>query len=799
MSIETRFHQYGKVFDHWQIKEILGTGSGGKTAVFRLGRSDSSRGDSALKVVNLIEEQGDFYALPESRRREYEAAREACSRNAEREVWLMDELRGNTNIVDYLDHTFVDWSDKSGFGRDLLIRMELLKDLRKEMKSGKIFSEAEVRKVGHDICNALVLCHKKNILHRDIKPENIFQNRDGSYKLGDFGVSRVLDASPGASADTGIGTFEYWPAEQSSGQYDKRVDIYSLGLVLYELSNGNRLPFAGSSYVTNAEVTKRLSGNPLPKPSNASPELSSVILKACAFKPEDRYQSAAEFLEDIDRLDEGELELEDITPEEPGGYQTRYAKADGPKDPPENPPEDPPEKPKRPRWLIAAIAGIAALCIVIGMAVIFGGGKQSDKDVSDKDVAANAPEETTSGAHTGTGSTEDPADAAYRNAVAHCEELKAKGAYGEAVDYLEECVSNNSQDSRYADLLAQYQELLKRSILEAADEYASSKQYRLAIHTLDEAWKQYGYQEFFEYAMVYRLDFGTYNSAYFSAGKYNTMLIRENHVAQVVGDDSNGELDANGWSNIIAVGAGDRHVVGLKADGTVVAEGENQYKQCAVEDWYDIVAISAGDVHTVGLTVRGAVVATGYNAQKQCQVDKLMQTAGERMIVSVAAGYHHTLALLDDGTVLACGSDSVYKGCCNVYGWSDIASIYAGTSFSAGLKTDGTVVADGVNRTGESIGDVWDFSGWTDMINLAAGDYFLVGLKSDGTVLFTGSGSEIGIDAVNEISSWQNIVQISAGHDHVIALTANGQLLCAGNDGYGQCDLYGAKITYPAN
>ncbi len=90
MSIESRSRQYGKVFDHWQIKEILSPGSGRKTAVFRLVRSDSTRGVSALKIVNLIEERGDINELPDFRRREYETAREECSRNAEQEVWLMD-------------------------------------------------------------------------------------------------------------------------------------------------------------------------------------------------------------------------------------------------------------------------------------------------------------------------------------------------------------------------------------------------------------------------------------------------------------------------------------------------------------------------------------------------------------------------------------------------------------------------------------------------------------------------------------------------------------------------------------
>ena len=193
------------------------------------------------------------------------------------------------------------------------------------------------------------------------------------------------------------------------------------------------------------------------------------------------------------------------------------------------------------------------------------------------------------------------------------------------------------------------------------------------------------------------------------------------------------------------------------------------------------------------------MLATGYNAQEQCQVERLMHASGERKIVSVAAGYQHTLALLEDGTVVSCGSNSVYKGCCDVYAWSDIASIYAGTSFSAGLKSDGTVVVTGVNKSGTNVSSDWNVSDWEDIVNLSAGDYFLIGLKADGTVVSAGLLDEIGNNAASEISAWRNIVQISAGHDHVVALAANGKVLCAGKDNYGQCVFHGTTVNYRAS
>lgn len=302
MSIESRRHQYGKVFGHWQIKEFLGRGSGGKSAVFRLEHTESVGVESALKVISLIEERGRIDELAPSRRAEYESARRHCTEQAEREVLLMNDLQGNTNIVDYLDHTFVDWSDETGFGRDMLIRMEKLSDLRGQISTGKKYDRDEVLKVGVDICTALILCHKKGILHRDIKPENIFINKNGNYKLGDFGISRIVNTASSAVASTGIGTPQYWAPEQTSGKYDARVDIYSLGLVLYELANQNRLPFAESSYVQEKDIHRRLLGEALPLPCGADRSFGQIILKACAFRAEDRYQTAEELLHALQEL-----------------------------------------------------------------------------------------------------------------------------------------------------------------------------------------------------------------------------------------------------------------------------------------------------------------------------------------------------------------------------------------------------------------------------------------------------------------------------------------------------------------
>lgn len=316
MSIETRSIQYGSIFGDWHIEKLLGTGSGGKSAVFSLYRDNNGwREYCALKVVSLIEKRGSQEELSARAITDYSTAVRELRSSADLEVQLMKQLSGKTNIVDYLDHCFFSWKDDSGFGVDLLIRMEKLEDLRGVMRRGRYYTTGEILKIGQDICQALVLCHGKNILHRDIKPENIFFNQDRDYKLGDFGIARIMADSPISRASTGIGTIAYSPAEQLRGAYDHRVDIYSLGLVLYELLNGNRLPFAQNSYISDRDNQIRLAGTPLPPPDSSQLKntlsqkqlegLIRVVMKACAFRPEDRYATAAQLQQALRGIAEG--------------------------------------------------------------------------------------------------------------------------------------------------------------------------------------------------------------------------------------------------------------------------------------------------------------------------------------------------------------------------------------------------------------------------------------------------------------------------------------------------------------
>ena len=159
------------------------------------------------------------------------------------------------------------------------------------------------------IAHALEYAHAHGVLHRDVKPSNILLSQDGQPMLSDFGVAKILTSEDEnlefslTGTGVGIGTPEYMSPEQGQGlNIDERSDIYSLGIVFYELVTG-RKPFIADTPL--AVVIKQIN-NPLPRPRTFVQDLprkvEDVIFKALAKKPEDRYQNAAEFASSLAKL-----------------------------------------------------------------------------------------------------------------------------------------------------------------------------------------------------------------------------------------------------------------------------------------------------------------------------------------------------------------------------------------------------------------------------------------------------------------------------------------------------------------
>ena len=155
------------------------------------------------------------------------------------------------------------------------------------------------------ILSALRFAHRHGIVHRDIKPHNVLVDREGRVKVTDFGIARA-GTSQMTEAGSIVGTAQYLSPEQArGGEVDQRSDLYSLGVVLYELLTGET-PFEGDTPVEIA--MKHLSTMP-PPPSTLRPELphdlDMVVMRALAKDPEERYQSADEMEADLERVARG--------------------------------------------------------------------------------------------------------------------------------------------------------------------------------------------------------------------------------------------------------------------------------------------------------------------------------------------------------------------------------------------------------------------------------------------------------------------------------------------------------------
>jgi len=170
------------------------------------------------------------------------------------------------------------------------------RELSELFRENARFAMDQVLHIGRQLLDAFAYTHQRGIIHRDIKPANIFITNEGDVKVADFGIARV-ENSELTQAGTSLGTPSYMSPEQCAGQaVDNRSDLFSIGIVLYQLLTGEK-PFQGSS--THAVIHHILQSTP-ERPSALNPALSTAVDKlmerALAKNPADRFQSAEEFL-----------------------------------------------------------------------------------------------------------------------------------------------------------------------------------------------------------------------------------------------------------------------------------------------------------------------------------------------------------------------------------------------------------------------------------------------------------------------------------------------------------------------
>lgn len=285
-------HKIGTVINgRYVITGILG--SGASAGVFRAKDKQFDRG-VALKIL-----------APD------ENALHLNTRAFETEVKAITELAHDHNAH------IVEIYDVSLRGEERYIVMEYVEGvtLRTYMDRHPTMSVQEICNCAEQILYALRIAHKKGIVHRDIKPQNVIVTNEGKLKVTDFGIAKLAHSDNFKLKDRAVGSVHYISPEQANGdETDQRSDLYSLGILMYEMATG-RLPFDGPT----AEVILQKQLMEVPKPPKSIRTsiplgLEQIILTALEKEPDDRFRSADVMLEKLHEVKKNPDRVFDVSP-----------------------------------------------------------------------------------------------------------------------------------------------------------------------------------------------------------------------------------------------------------------------------------------------------------------------------------------------------------------------------------------------------------------------------------------------------------------------------------------------------
>jgi eukaryotic-like serine/threonine-protein kinase len=267
------------LLDRYEVGRLLG--AGGMAEVFE-GRDRLLARRVAIKVL-----QAQFARDPSFLIRFKREAQAAASLSHPNIVGVYDT--GSEDGTHFIVMEYVD-------GRTLkdVIRAE-----------GPLYPE-RAAEICEDVCSALAAAHARGLIHRDIKPGNVMLTPDGKVKVMDFGIARATTSETITQTAAVVGTAQYISPEQAQGQtVDFRSDLYSVGCCLYEMLTGT-VPFTGATPVAIAYRHVREDPTP-PRMLNPDvpPPLEAIVLKAMAKLPDNRYQTAAELHDDLERFRSG--------------------------------------------------------------------------------------------------------------------------------------------------------------------------------------------------------------------------------------------------------------------------------------------------------------------------------------------------------------------------------------------------------------------------------------------------------------------------------------------------------------
>ena len=296
--------------EKWNTLKIIDEIGSGSFGIVYEAEDINTDESCAIKVIQIPKNETERRYLHNKYPvlQDYNSYLESVVVDIMREIKTLTMLEGISNIMSFEDY-FVEMDHDKGICR-IFIRMPLAMSFKDWMKFNPIDQEIILR-LGIQISNALSECHKLHIIHRDLKPENIMVGDDGNFLLADFGIAAIMQI--GQKLEPG-GTYNFMaPEVHRMENYDARADQYSLGIILYTLLNNNRDPFINPKQPIVTEddrkeaMIRRINAEDLPLPFSAQNNLGKVILKACEFNPDDRFENIEAFkyaLENPDSITE---------------------------------------------------------------------------------------------------------------------------------------------------------------------------------------------------------------------------------------------------------------------------------------------------------------------------------------------------------------------------------------------------------------------------------------------------------------------------------------------------------------